>query len=63
MFVLSIEAKEFEAINNWLPTLMSYKNTEIRNCYIESEAEVIAVKIQDFKRKATSWLSYRPLKQ
>ena len=31
------------------------KNTYIRNCYyIESEAEIIAVKIQDFKRIPTS---------
>ena len=32
---------------------MSCKNTEIGNCYIKSEAEVIAVKIQDFKRIPT----------
>ena len=32
---------------------MSCKNTEIGNCYIKSEAEVIAVIIQDFKRIPT----------
>ena len=37
---------------------MSYNNTEIGNSYIKSEAEVIAVKIQYFKRIPTSYLSY-----
>ena len=32
--------------------------TEIGNSNIKSEAEVIAVKIQDFKRIPTSYLSY-----
>ena len=41
-------------------TLMSYKITKMGNSYVESEADVIAVKIQVFKRIPTSYLSYHP---
>ena len=56
-----INNKHKENYNNnkrtTMGSLMSYNNIQIGDSYIESEAEVIAVKIQDFKGIPTCYLS------